>query len=111
MARPFGRSLSISIAMMLGVASAASAQIRITVTADSVSDLLPNVYAQALDVGLPAVVSTFPGTTQADIAQQIRGGLLQAFVLNQRIGAQLSTFPLGSSAGGFSFTFNPEQGT
>lgn len=91
--------------------SAARAQIQVPVTADTVSDLLPNVYVAVLNRALPAVLDVFRTNPPADIEAQVTAGLVQAFVLNQRIGAQLSTFPLGSSAGGFSFTFNSELGT
>lgn len=32
------------------------------------------------------------------------------YLFNQSMAAQLSTFPLGTSSGGFSYTFNPETG-
>ena len=37
--------------------------------------------------------------------------LADAYVMTQSISSQLSTFPLGSSAGGFSWTFMPGTGT
>jgi Putative MetA-pathway of phenol degradation len=42
-----------------------------------------------------------------DINSQVEG----AIIMNQLIGAQVSSFPLGSSAGGFSWTFDPALGT
>ena len=36
---------------------------------------------------------------------------LTPFLFNQAIVSQLSTFPLGSSSGGFSYTFDAQMGT
>lgn len=42
---------------------------------------------------------------------QLAEGLLPAFAMSKAIGTQISSFPLGSSAGGFSWTFDPSLGT
>jgi hypothetical protein len=47
-------------------------------------------------------------TPQAE--ESARGDLPEALVISQAISNQLSTFPLGSSAGGFSWTFDPALG-
>ena len=44
-------------------------------------------------------------------AENLLEQLLPAFAISQALGAQISSFPLGSSAGGFSWTFDPNVGT
>ena len=61
--------------------------------------------------------SAFGGTIPSEFLgqltdeEQIARALQPAFVLSQAIGNQISSFPLGSSAGGFSWTFDPSLGT
>ena len=45
------------------------------------------------------------------LAKDIETTLRTTLTMNQLIGAQVSSFPLGSSAGGFSWTFDPALGT
>ena len=65
------------------------------------SQILPEVYAQEILTNIDAF-GLDPASAAADSGD--------ALVITQAIGSQLSTFPLGSSAGGFSWTFDPSVG-
>ena len=91
---------------------------------DSLSNLIPSkIFSQIrLNPSPPGTVGA-PHSAHFDIFNQQYGSLSGdaltiytsqvnlAAELNRQIGSQLSTFPLGSSAGGFSFTLDPTLGT
>jgi hypothetical protein len=97
-----------------------------TASAQSLSRLLPNlvlgevtIAAGPSDQGVPGI----PHTAHFDPRSSRYGDLdpdTQTFLeqqvelvpeLNRQINAQLATFPVGSSSGGFTYAFNPAIGT
>ena len=95
-------------------------------SAQSLSRLVPAlVFAEVTLAPGPLTTPPVPGTphtahfspfnplfgidpaTQSILEDQLR----QVPVLIRNANAQLATFPLGSSSGGFAYQFNPEQGT
>jgi hypothetical protein len=78
------------------------AQDTITIPADTkLADVLLTVYETEILDNIAAGAD--PASALSDLAD--------AFIITQAITSQLSTFPLGSSAGGFSWTFSPGTGT
>jgi hypothetical protein len=67
------------------------------------------MYSEVLDINLGAFVAIFgPGAKNEILTGRQFDAARQA---TQLLGSQLSSFPLGSSAGGFSWTFEPGSGT
>jgi hypothetical protein len=100
MRRIFG--LSTLMAVLLGMPSISAAQ-------QPLADLLPNLYSEVLDINLGAFVAVFgPGAKNEILTGRQFDALQQT---TQLLGSQLSSFPLGSSAGGFTWTFEPGSGT
>jgi hypothetical protein len=90
---------ALAAALVLSVPAPASA---------GLADLLPNLFA--VDIFLAPPAPGFPSheTHFLDEGERLAatGGRL-----NESLVAQLSTFPVVSSAGGFAFTFDPTLGT
>ena len=78
-----------------------------TVTADTLSELLPTLYIESLIDSINAFEGVFGGSDLISLRNQLDS----AFQINDLLGQQLSSFPLGSSAGGFTWTFDPAMGT
>ncbi|ODS53647.1 MAG: hypothetical protein ABS36_13555 [Acidobacteria bacterium SCN 69-37] len=74
-------------------------------TLGSIQLFLPSINQALVAEGFPPVTLN-PDRLALDLAQDVA----TAFVLTSSIGNELSTFPLGSSAGGFSWTFDPSLG-
>lgn len=75
---------------------------------EKLSELLPNLYIDAVVGNLIIFEDVFPGSRDLiDVNRQLQ----PAFQINDLLGNQLSSFPLGSSAGGFTWTFDPAMGT
>ena len=72
-------------------------------TAVPLSGLLPGVYRDVIAAEDKAF-SSLSSTEQSDL-QKARLG--KVFQINNLSSSQLSSFPLGSSAGGFTWTFEP----
>ena len=70
---------------------------------------IDNVFAN-IEIFQSELPDLFPFIEQ-NLLSQIEAGLIPPFVLSQAVGSQVSSFPLGSSAGGFSWTFDPNLGT
>lgn len=90
----------LALALLLGAAGGAGAQ------SLSLRDLLPDFVAQGITLARPTVGTNHEAHFYGDIEQS--GGALQQ--LNNELANQLSTFPLTSSAGGFSYSFDPQLG-
>jgi len=72
--------------------------------------LLPNLYTEAVDSEIDALQSVFG--IQIEDVRGFRFERLEApFHIIDLAGDQLSSFPLGSSSGGFSWIFDPGSGT
>jgi hypothetical protein len=87
--------------------SAQSPPVTTTVTADTLSELLPSLYIESLIDSINAFEGVFGGSDLISLRNQLDS----AFQINDLLGQQLSSFPLGSSAGGFTWTFDPAMGT
>jgi hypothetical protein len=75
----------------------------------ALSEVLVRLIQSEIRLAGPAPGSAFPSH-----AAHFRPGedqQLAPFLFNQSIVSQLSTFPIGSSAGGFSYSFDPALGT
>ena len=73
-----------------------------TIPADTkLADVLFAVYAEEIAANINAGAD--PGSALSDLAD--------ALIITQAVTSQLSTFPLGSSAGGFTWSFMPGTGT
>jgi hypothetical protein len=94
--------------LSIGSANAAAQQpVTTTVTAEHLSELLPSLYIESLIDSIDAFREVFgPG----DLIS-LRNQLDSAYQINDLLGQQLSSFPLGSSAGGFTWTFDATSGT
>ena len=106
------------ILLFLCVTFLAPSSLRAQDSSQKLSEIVPNLYidttileAQALIlvIGVPPGQSAedFLNALQDNLEAQLGGSL----AMNILIGAQVSSFPLGSSAGGFSWTFDPALGT
>ena len=94
----------LAVLALLATPSTAFAQ---SGTTTPLSELLPQLYQRVIDAGY----QTFAGFTSA-VDEDIRFARLDtAFHVNNLLADQLSSFPLGSSAGGFTWTFEPVSGT
>jgi len=95
-------------ALVFGAPTTARAQAQ----DDKLADLLPNLYIQNIVADIGALAAVFPGSFNPDLAlQQLIAGLSAPAAVNVLLGSQVAAFPLGSSAGGFSWTFDPSLGT
>jgi hypothetical protein len=88
------------LAAML-VPTTVSAQVTVIPSDTKLADVLVAVYSTEILTNIQAGAD--PVSAAADLAD--------ALIITQAVGSQLSTFPLGSSAGGFSWTFMPGTGT
>lgn len=68
------------------------------------SEILPTLY---FDSVFDSIDAFGPLADRVSLENQ----LAAAFQINDLLGQQLSSFPLGSSAGGFTWTFDPAMGT
>jgi hypothetical protein len=97
--------------VLVTIAPAARAQ----ATDPKLSTILPDLYIEAAAAKAVAVSSVFGtpiGPTVAVVAEQVLDQLGSVIQIDNLIGVQASSFPLGSSAGGFSFTvLDPVAGT
>src|SRR5262245_11212235 len=108
--KSYGARLMVSwmllAALMLGAPAAARAQN----TNEKLAKVLPNLYIEALSADQDVLESLFGPLTPAEFNQLLEGFNAPAAV-NVLLGSQVAAFPLGSSAGGFTWTFDPALGT
>jgi hypothetical protein len=97
------RGVALAAALVLVHASSAGAQ------EDHLSEILVRLIQSEVRLAGPPPGSVFP----SHAAHFLPGEDVQLapYLFNQAIVSQISTFPIGSSAGGFSFTFDPALGT
>lgn len=72
-----------------------------------------NFYVANTTANVALFLEAFPDYRNQILANQaqIEAGVRPGFGVSSALGAQVSSFPLGSSAGGFSWTFDPSLGT
>jgi hypothetical protein len=76
------------------------------------SEIIGNLYFEAALLEAEAIIDVLgPIVDLGQLLESLRNQLEVPFVMNSLIGAQVSSFPLGSSAGGFSWTFDPALGS
>lgn len=107
----------------LGLPSKAWAQREVAVVGTP-SEIIGNVYTAAIVGTIGNIQFFLPAINQALIAEglppvnvnydrlafDLAQDVATAYVLTSAIGNELSTFPMGSSAGGFSWTYDPGLG-
>jgi hypothetical protein len=74
----------------------------------SLSELLPRLLSEA--VTMPSTVGTVAGNPHEAHFLPAAAQLKAPYALNGALVTQLSTFPLGSSSGGFTYTTDPKTG-
>ena len=75
------------------------------------SEILADLYTQAITTNVVAFEAVFPGSVFRLLgADNIERTFATPFGVNELMAIQVSSFPLGSSAGGFSWTFDPTLG-
>ena len=81
-------------------------------TDQKLSEIVGNLYFEAALLEAEAIIDVLGPVIDVDeLLESLRNQLEVPFVMNSLIGAQVSSFPLGSSAGGFSWTFDPALGS
>ena len=102
------RALTCAAIGLLLSASAAAAQ-----TSENLSSLLPDLILHDIVLPTPAQAifshSVHFSPFQSDDPNNPAVGIVES--VNKLIADQLSAFPLGSSSGGFTYTFDSELGT
>jgi hypothetical protein len=111
----YGARLLVSIVVMGILVTSAPARLQAqTPPKQKLSEVLPNLYSDAVVTDFLALISVLPpGTLDPSILtdELLRQVISTPIAVNALAGVQVSSFPLGSSAGGFSWTFDPAQGT
>jgi hypothetical protein len=96
MRRPLRRSIRLAAALAALLPAAASAQ------SGPLASLIPNLFDQTI-----VLANTGHQAHFLDSSDALREAGLQ---INSSVVSQLSTFPISSSGGGFTFSFDPELG-
>jgi hypothetical protein len=96
--------LFLALLLPTGAAAQAASQ-------DKLADLLVDFYTDNAIANYQIFLElkkTYPAlvVSQTDVINSIT----PAYLFNRQLGSQLSSFPLGSSAGGFTWTFSPDMG-
>jgi hypothetical protein len=83
---------------------------------DKLDVLIPNLYERSIDLNTRALNQTFPRPVVdgrlLDFNEELNNQLFTTvFTLNSLVAAQVASFPLASSAGGFSWSFDSALGT
>jgi hypothetical protein len=99
------RRLTASILGSLALLTAAEAQAQTQAQKAPLSTLLVDLIRADIVLAPPATGFSHEAHYIPTANQQIA-----PFIFNQQMVTQLATFPLGSPAGGFSFTFDPSAG-
>jgi hypothetical protein len=108
------RSLVRSIILFVCLALLAPWSARAQDSSQSLSEIVANMYIGTAALEIRAIALVFPDLPPDAVSaflrdfQQLIGS---STTMNNLIGAQVSSFPLGSSAGGFTFTFDPALGS
>jgi hypothetical protein len=80
-------------------------------TSQKLSDVLADLYTSAIVTNVVAFESVFPGSINRLLGEDnINRTFATPLAVNELMAVQVSSFPLGSSAGGFSWTFDPTLG-
>ena len=92
----------LALAIVLGFPFVASAQ------SFNLRDLLTDFVREGITLAEPPAGSPFPSHAHHFVGD---ASLIPLEQLNNQLATQLSTFPLASSAGGFTYTYDPSLGT
>src|SRR5262245_43276637 len=95
------RSTRIGLVVVLAIAAVSPAP------ADNLADLIPTLFDQTVRLAPPP-----PGFPSHEAHFVDQGDRLRAAgtLLNDSLLSQISTFPIGSSAGGFTYTYDETLG-
>jgi hypothetical protein len=106
-ARSTGRTAALIVCVMLFAPGSVLAR----QNDQKLSEIVASLYFDTTIVEAVAIATVLG--TPVDIpalTANLQGQMGAALTMNNLIGAQVSSFPLGSSAGGFSWTFDPALG-
>lgn len=93
--------------LLVSLAGSASAQTQLSLGREvPLARVVLELYRAEIEENLALV----PDASQEFIEGQVQD-IEDALLISQALSSQLSTFPMGSSAGGFSWTFDPALGT
>lgn len=92
-----------TLILVLSVVLLSPSTARAQSTEQPLSELLPGMYFGSVLGNLGVFESVLPGSSRLI---NINNQLEPAYRINDLLGAQLVGFPIGSSAGGFTWTFN-----
>lgn len=95
-------------AVMLALLVLAPSNLRAQETGESLSGILPDLYFDAVFGNLIALERLLPGSS---VLVNVRNQLEPAFRVNDLAGAQLTSMPLATSGGGFTWAFDPSLST
>jgi hypothetical protein len=97
--------------LMLSIMLGRPATVRAQSSDTKLSDLIFNQYFESVVPETGALLIVFPGVPSDFVFNGLEQQFAAPFAINSLIGAQVSGFPLGSSAGGFTWTFDPAVGS
>jgi len=98
---------SLGVLLCVGAAAPAGAQVRLNLDRGvPLSRVVLDLYREEIAENLSLVPNASP-----EFIEGQRQDVEDALLISQALSSQLSTFPLGSSAGGFSWTYDPSLGT
>lgn len=99
------------VCLMLCMTLFTPALLRAQASDQKLSEIIPNLFFDTAVDELAALEAVFPGSLAFVPDSILRPRFETAFAMNNLMGMQVSGFPLGSSGGGFSWTFDPAVGT
>ena len=102
---------AVPVVLTLSLAAPELCRAQATNGNSKLANILTDLYIDKAVTDAIIIADVFGSDAPADLLDQVFFAVEPAFQLNKLIGAQLTSFPMGSSAGGFSWTFDPTQGT
>ena len=100
--------------LFLSVTLLAPWSVRAQDSSQKLSEIVGTLYIERAALELSVIDEVFQDLTPAEIfnlLSEFPKLISASTTMNNLIGAQVSSFPLGSSAGGFSWTFDPALGS
>jgi Putative MetA-pathway of phenol degradation len=107
----YGARLIVSCVLLSAFVLGAPATARAQNSNEKLAKLLPNLYIDTTIIDIAALQAVFGPLTDQELTQVVTAGLTTPAAINVLLGSQVAAFPLGSSAGGFTWTFDPSLGT
>lgn len=106
------RSTGRVVILLLCLTLLAPSSLRAQDSSQKLSEIVWNLYLDTVSLEVAAIIDALgPFVDFEQLENDLLNQLQVPFTMNNLIGAQVSSFPLGSSAGGFSWTFDPALGS